>query len=425
MISEPYGAILCFVYMHLPGQPHAVTAGQFRLLHTKQGVVMAHFVYGRRYLANPDAVEIDPIELKLNTAVYETAAGGGVFGALRDAGPDHWGRLVIERYAGRPELGEIDYLLCSPEDRAGALGFGLNKTPPPPLVRYNQTLDLAKLQTMADALEEARPQRTATVSPSLMQVEDLLLLGTSMGGARPKVVVEDQDDLWLVKFNRGDDPWNYARVEHAMLTLGRACGLSTAQGRVISIAGRDALAVRRFDRDKIVEGYARARMLSAFTLLRLSDTLRSRDRWSYLLLAEALRKISDRPEADLAQLFRRMCFNALISNIDDHPRNHAVIAHRSWGLSPAYDLTPSVPVSLERRDLAMTCGAMGRWACKVNLMSQADRFLLGQQDASHILTSMTQQVGSTWRSVARGCGVTPADCDSIAGAFVYPGFHLP
>ena len=198
-----------------------------------------------------------------------------------------------------------------------------------------------------------------------------------MGGARPKAVVEDSDALWLAKFNRRDDRWNSARVEHAMLALARTCGLDVAYSKIEQAGGRDILMVQRFDRQKVEGGYARARMVSALTLLRTEDSHRGRDRWSYVLLAEELRRCSADPRADAEELFRRMTFNALISNSDDHPRNHAILARdRNWRLSPAYDLTPTSPVSLERRDLALTIGDMGRAATAQNLWSQSARFLL-------------------------------------------------
>jgi len=125
-----------------------------------------------------------------------------------------------------------------------------------------------------------------------------------------------------------------------------------------------------------------------------------------------------------AELFRRMCFNALISNIDDHPRNHAVIARAAdWSLSPAYDLTPSVPMSLERRDLAMECGDAGRIANLGNLLSQNARFLLDDDEARRIATSMAAQVRASWYGIARAAGVTERDCARVAPAFVYPGFQ--
>jgi serine/threonine-protein kinase HipA len=177
---------------------------------------------------------------------------------------------VIERHAGKGPLSELAYLLQSPEDRASALGFGLNQIPPAALPRFNRTLDLANLQRIADAIvaDEELPPAAANV-----QVSELILLGTSMGGARPKAVVEDDQGLWLAKFNRTDDRWNSARVEHAMLLLARACGINTAESRVVSVAGRDVLFVKRFDREKTSAGYLRARMVSALTLLRAEDSI--------------------------------------------------------------------------------------------------------------------------------------------------------
>ena len=350
MTSDPC-ASECYVYITLPGRTAPVTAGRYTLSTNRQGVPTGHFVYGKSYMTQREAVPLDPIELKLGSQVYETVAMNGVFGALRDSGPDYWGRRVIERHAGKPQLSELDYLLYSPDDRAGALGFGLNQEPPAPKRKFNQTLDLEKLQAIANAIvkDEELP-----ADATHEQVEGLMLIGTSMGGARPKTVVEDSDGLWIAKFNRPDDKWNNARVEHAMLLLARVCGLNTSESRVTEVAGRDVLLVRRLDREKTPDGYLRARMISALTLLRAEDSHRAREKWSYVLLAEELRRASASPQEDAAELFQHMCFNALISNIDDHPRNHALIAKdQDWRLSPAYDLTPAVPVSIERRDLAM------------------------------------------------------------------------
>lgn len=411
----------CFVYVTLPGQTTPVTAARFELNVDRHGAPLGRFIYGRRYRARADAVPIDPIALKIGDQPYQTAALGGMFGALRDASPDHWGRRVIERHLRRTGLGEIDYLLYSPDDRAGALGFGLNQKPPAPKSRFNRTLDLEELQALADAIVADEPPPDGS---DATQVEKLLQLGTSLGGARPKAVVEDADGLWIAKFNRADDKWNNARVENAMLVLGRECGLVTAESRVIQVAGRDVLLVKRFDREKTKSGYLRARMLSGLTLLRAEDGVQARDRWSYVLLAEELRRISAQPDKDAAELFRRMTFNALISNIDDHPRNHAVIAkEHDWKISPAYDLTPSSPVGIEHRDLAMTCGDAGRFANADNLLTQSARFLLDRARAGAIVDEMEDRVRAVWHEVARREGVTEAHCRLIAGAFAYPGFR--
>lgn len=412
----------CYVYITLPGQTQAVTAGRFELKPDRRDNPLGRFVYGRSYLEHPDAVEIDPVELRLANRVYETAAMKGVFGALRDASPDYWGRRVIERNAGKAQLSELDYLLESPDDRAGALAFGLGQQPPAPRRSFNQTIELAKLQAIADAIikDEPIPQ-----DEDGGQIAELMLVGTSVGGARPKAVVENEDALWIAKFNRSDDRWNSARVEHAMLNLGRACGLVTAESEILTIGGRDVLMVKRFDREKVKDGYLRARMVSALTLLRAEDAPQGRERWSYVLLVEELRRVSAQPKKDAAELFRRMCFNALISNTDDHPRNHAVIARdRNWRLSPAYDLVPAPQISLERRDLALIAGDQGRYANARNLLSQAARFLLTQPEADKIIGDMKVRIQTTWLQVARGAGVTEQDCERIATCFVYPGFDL-
>ncbi len=398
-----------------------VTAGKFVLTKNPRGDALGRFVYGRSYLENPRAVEVDPVELKISPKTYETAQLNGVFGALRDAGPDYWGRRVIEKHTGKTQLGELDYLLESPDDRAGALGYGLNNVPPPPRRQFNKTTDLEKLQALANALAHDE----SPADHEAQQVQDLMLLGTSMGGARPKAVVQDADGLWVAKFNRPDDRWNNTRVEHAMLRLARECGITTAENRIESIGGKDTLLVKRFDREKMAAGYARARMVSGLTILRSDEAPAARQNWSYVILVEELRRIVEDAKRDGRELFRRICFNALISNIDDHPRNHAIIAkEKGWKLSPAYDLTPSVPVSTERRDLALECGDQGRYANAKNILSQHARFLLNSGEAEKIVKDMKAQVKATWYNTVRTSGVTEKDAEAIRGAFVYPGFSL-
>ena len=142
----------CFVYITLPRQTESVTAGRFELTHDRRGTSVGRFVYGKSYLARADAVELDPIDLKLRADTYQNARLDGIFSSLRDASPDFWGRRVIERHSGKTGLSEIDYLLESPDDRAGALSFGLNQKPPAPLRKFNKTLDLERLQHIAEKL---------------------------------------------------------------------------------------------------------------------------------------------------------------------------------------------------------------------------------------------------------------------------------
>ncbi len=421
MISET-SASECFVYITLPGETEFVTAGKFEMTTNRQGIPTGKFVYGRSYLDRDDAVPIDPLALKLSNKTYETTMLKGVFGALRDASPDYWGRRVVEKHVGKTQLGEIDYLLYSPDDRAGALGFGLNREPPAPRRKFNQTMELERLQALAEIIiaDEELPE-----GEEAEHVQNLVDGGTSMGGTRPKAVVEDGKALWIAKFHHPEDKWNDARVEHAMLLLGRECGLQTSDSKVVTIGEHDAILVKRFDRETTKAGYRRGRMLSALTLLRADENYQTRNNWSYVLLAEELRRVSSQPRTDAPELFRRMCFNALIANVDDHPRNHAVVAmNTDWKLSPAYDLTPSTPISIERRDLALECGDMGRYAHAENLLSQCARFLLEPGSAKNQIDTIEEIVKSKWYDVARRAGVTEKDCEKIASAFAYQGFRL-
>ncbi len=408
----------CFVYITLPGETSFTTAGKFVLETNRQSVPTGRFVYGKSYRDNPNAVPIDPIELKLDSTTYETHGLNGLFGALRDSCPDYWGRRVIEKHSKSAQLSELEYLIYSPDDRAGALGFGLNVTPPAPLRAYNRTIDLAKLQQFADAIiaDEDLPQDDSDAQQAYE-----LLGGTSMGGARPKAVVEDNDGLWIAKFNRIDDRWNNARIERSMLLLAKECGIQVATSKRTTIGEGDALLVKRFDREKTDAGYRRGRMLSALTLLRADEN--EHNKWSYIVLAEELRRHSSQPKQDASELYRRMVFNALISNDDDHPRNHAIIAmNKDWKLSPAYDLTPSTPVSTQNRNLALICGDQGRAANAQNLLTQCTRFHVEPAEAAKLIDDMVQVVENRWHAIARAEGVTEQDCGRIRTAFAYEGF---
>lgn len=420
----------CFVYITLPGQVEPVTAGRYQLDTSRQGMPVGQFVYGKSYLSRNDRVEFDPVELKLQVPVFRTTKLRGNFGALRDSSPDSWGRKLIEKRLGNVSPTEIEYLLNSPDDRAGALGFGLNVQPPAPARKFNRTLDLAKLIELADQIVAAEkdPEAPKPAGADAEQAEELLRAGTSMGGARPKATVEDDDALWVAKFTHRDDRWNNPRVEHAMLALARKCGISCAESRMITVGDRDVLLVKRFDRHKTEQGYLRSRMISALTLIGADDApdaADKRQKWSYLLLADEIRRAASGTQAkDLPELFRRVCFNALISNTDDHPRNHAVVAmDTTWSLSPAYDLTPSPMVALERRDLAMVIGDWGRYANRANLLSQCQRFLVAKPEAVRIVDDMIETINASWYATSRQAGVSERDCELIRGAFVYQGFE--
>ena len=408
-----------YVYLQLPGSLETVTAGFFEQ-QERAGVALGVFVYSPAYLERSDAVPLDPFELPLREGRFETVKLSGIFGSLRDASPDAWGRRIIERYLNRTDLSEVEYLLHSPEDRVGALSFGRGKSPPPPAASFNKVLELAKLLEFAKAVE--RDDRVE-LPP---QMKDLIQPGTSLGGARPKNVVETDDGLWVAKFPAREDRWNNARVEASMLALARECRIRVCDFRVVSVVEDDVLLVRRFDRAKIEGGYLRHRFVSGLTVLDAGETIGDRSRWSYLLLADELRRRSHRSAEDLRELFARMTFNALISNTDDHPRNHGLIAPgRDFELAPAYDLTPNPLTSVERRDLALIVGRYNRYANRENLLSDCARFRLSHEEANALIDRMKETVQRRWRPLMRAQGVTEKDCEQLARSFTYEGFEFP
>ena len=417
----------CYVYVVPPGGSEFVSAGRFSQSRDRQGQPVGTFVYGRRYRERADAVELDPVQLRLRQGPFETARLGGFFGALRDALPDHWGRRVIARHGGLGEPSDFDLLLLGPDDRCGAVGFGRGVEPPAPQRRFHRTLDLERIRQAADAILREEPQRAGS---ALEQVEELIgQAGTSMGGARPKATVEADQALWLAKFPAPSDSWNQPRVEHGLLLLARRCGLQVAESRLTRVGDADVLLVKRFDRDWSEAGYRRHRMISALTLLQAEDSATDRAKWSYLLLADELRRVSAQPAADLRELFGRICFNAAVSNIDDHPRNHALLARsRSWQLSPAYDLTPAPLQAETRRDLAMACGLVerspSRWANRRAILAAAGRFLLQPAEAEAIARQIFTTVASSWEASLREASVSPGDCQRLRRAFLYPGLEL-
>jgi serine/threonine-protein kinase HipA len=289
---------------------------------------------------------------------------------------------------------------------------------------FNKVLQLDALLEQAERFASDDDGVQPTPNPAV-QVEELLQPGTSLGGARPKNVVEDDEGLWVAKFPDKADKWNNARVEASMLALARECGIQSASARIENVAGKDVLLVKRFDRVKTSSGYWRHRMVSGLTILGAEDTNADRGKWSYLTLADELRRRSRKPAEDLKELYKRMVFNALISNCDDHPRNHALIAPtRHWELSQAYDLTPQPLSSVEKRDLAMTAGEFNRYANRTNLLSGHAQFKLARAEAAVIINSIQNVVANRWRPVMRHNRVNEADCERLATAFNYPGFEF-
>ena len=401
-----------YVYVQLPGTLTTVPAALLKVEKLPDGTFVGRFRYGDRYLERKDAIAFDPFQLPLGNTVQEFTKLKGIPGAVRAASPDAWGRRVIEHKLQRSprDLDEIDYLLNGPQDGAGNLTFGKTLNPPTARRRYNRTHQLADLIAVAEAIEEGKRVP--------VNILEQLEPGTSMGGARPKATIEDVNCLWLGKFPEKTDRCNLQRVEFATLELAKRCGIAVCNTRAQSVAGHEVLMVERFDREYTEGGYLRFGLASGLTMLDCDENYQDRERWSYPLLADQLRRWSEKPNEDRVELFRRVVFNAAVTNNDDHPRNHAIVrTTRGWRLSPAYDLVPAPMVSLERRDLAMTVGAYGRTACIYNLLSQCERFGLTTEAARKEIENVVATV-RIWRDQFRACGVSAKDVDYMAQAFL-------
>lgn len=409
----------CYAFIQLPGTFEWVPCGVLTVSEIGQNAYRGIFRYGRTYLDRKDAPSLDPYNLQLTGRPQEFTKLKGIPGALRDASPDAWGRRVILAKLGLPEsdVSEIDYLLNGPDDGAGNLRFGRTPQLPASPRPFNRTHQLEALTQAAEELEE-----TGRLPHEVLEQ---LEPGTSMGGARPKVSIEDGNRIWLTKLPEKNDKMNMQRIEYATLELARDAGLDVCGTRMEKAGRRDALMLERFDRkwNPDAKAYARFGMVSGLTVLDAEDGYLGRERWSYLLLADELRRWSSQPDKDRLELFRRMVFNAMVTNNDDHPRNHALLqVDGTWRLSPAYDIVPVPATSRERRDLALQVGAFGRAASIYNLLSQPDVFGLSMNAARAEIDRMRQKV-ATWQAIFRKHGVTAADIEKIAPAMLPESFE--
>ena len=404
----------CYAFIQLPGTFEWTVCGVLTVSEVGPSAYRGVFQYGRSYLARQNAPSLDPYNLPLSDRPQQFTKLKGIPGALRDASPDAWGRRVIQAKLSLPEadISEIDYLLNGPDDGAGNLRFGRSPKPPTAVRPFNRT---HQLQALTDAAQELEASGKLP-----HEILEQLEPGTSMGGARPKVTVEDDQHIWLTKLPEKNDKLNMQRIEYATLELARSVGLDVCSTRIEKLGNRDALMLERFDRqwNPEAKAYVRFGLVSGLTVLDAEDTYLGRDRWSYLLLADELRRWSSRPEQDRLELFRRMVFNAMVTNNDDHPRNHALLqVDGRWRLSPAYDIVPLPATSKERRDLALQVGTFGRAASIYNLLSVPAVFGLSLAGARAEIARMRREV-SRWREVFKRHGVSDADIEAIAPAIL-------
>lgn len=399
----------CFVYIQLPNSHETVTIGRLEWQSKGANTELGRFVYGRKYLSNESAFPLDPFQLPLEERTFDETKNDGLHGPLRDASPDAWGRYVIQKNTPKEEHDQIGYLLNSAGDRIGALSFGLGKVPPAPIRSFNKTVDLGALIKAAHKLEEGEP---------LEEVEKKLLMnGPSAGGARPKTTVEHENALWIAKFPAASDKQNFSRIEYATMKLAEHCGLNVPEVRLTQVGDQDVFLIKRFDRsfDPSAKNYFRTHFVSGLTVMNQDE--KAYDSWSYLDLADQMRRWAEgKPSKDLEELYRRLVFNGLVSNTDDHARNHGFLkAGKGFRLSPVYDLVPK-PETGSIRYLAMQVGARGREFTMENAVSRSDAFDLTKQAAEDIFKELKSKIGK-WRPFYAGHGVATTDLDYLDGAF--------
>jgi serine/threonine-protein kinase HipA len=398
------------VYVDLEGTAHLTGRLWTR---NRKGKESASFEYDAGWLKNPARFALEPA-LTLGPGPQHTMSGRCIFGAIGDSAPDRWGRVLIQRDERRKAreakraprtMLEADYLLGVGDiARQGALRFKETEAGPflaagvqiPPLIQLGALLNAA-LRVSADGGTD----------------EDLRLIlapGSSLGGARPKASVVDKDGhLVVAKFPQHGDLVPATLWEATALRLASKAGISTPDWRVETVAERDALLLRRFDRN----GSTRIPFLSAMSLLNATDN----EQHSYLEIADAIRQYGAMAEADCAQIWRRMVFNILISNSDDHLRNHGFLYDSSggWRLSPAYDLNP-VPEDVKPRILSTAIDETDGTASLDLAFDVAEHFGL-KQDAAKQIASEVGQAVNQWREAASAEGLKEAEIDRMASAF--------
>ena len=389
-----------YVWVWLPDGTQPVVAG----LLSRQGQQLV-FNYGRSYLARSDAIALYAPELPLQSGSIPLIAGLSMPSCLRDASPDAWGRRVlINRKLGvngadasEIELGELTYLLESGSDRIGALDFQMSATQYVP--RQTKQPSLEELQTAAEKVEKGVP-----LSPELDQA---LLHGTSLGGARPKVMLDDGQRKYIAKFSANNDLYSVVKAEFIAMRLARKAGLNVASVALRTAMGKDVLVIERFDRVAEGDQWRRRAMVSALTLFELDEMMAAYA--SYEKLAEIIRHRFSEPKATLRELFSRIVFNILSGNTDDHARNHAAFWNgKQLSLTPAYDICPQSR-SGQQASQAMLIHGGDRSSHLSTCIAAAASFLLAREEAIAIINHQVNVIEHEWQAICDEARLSEVD----------------
>jgi serine/threonine-protein kinase HipA len=390
-----------FVWIWLPEATRPVVAG--RLARARDGRLT--FNYGRSYLARSDAIAIYDPELPLRAGAIETHNKMLLPSSIRDGSPDAWGRrVIINRVTGlkgdeaaQTDLDELTYLLESGSDRIGMLDFQRSPTDYVPRQRKNATL--AELMVSAERVEQG-----VQLTPEL---DEALQHGSSLGGARPKALVDDGDKKYIAKFSATNDLYNVVKAEFVAMRLAERVGLAVAPVKLAHALGKDVLLIERFDRAANKGSWLRRGIVSALTLFDLDET---EARYaSYGELATIIRHCFDDPVETLTELFARIVFNILCGNTDDHARNHAAFWNgKSLRLTPAYDLCPQGRTGGEATQAMLILG--NRRMSQLSLcLEAAPVFLLDDVRARTIIAQQIAHIKADWPAVCDEAGLGEAE----------------
>lgn len=399
------------VHIDLEGRTRPIGLARSNKVRGTETVI---FEYAAEWLADADRFSIEPA-LVLTRGAFAPSAGQHVFGSIGDSAPDTWGRRLMQR-AERSQadkegravrtLAESDYLLgVADETRLGALRFrwfGDGVFQAPIRAGVPALIDLDRLLQVTERI--LRDEETD---------EDLQLIfapGSSLGGARPKASVIDQHGhLSIAKFPKETDEYSMETWEEIALRLAERAGITTPHHELLQVAGKAVLLSRRFDR----VGTMRIPFLSAMAMTGSKDG----ERGSYPEIIDALTQYGAQAKTDAHALYRRVAFSVLISNVDDHLRNHGFLwlGKTGWSLSPAYDLNP-VPTDLKARVLTTNID-LDEGTCSIDLLEEAaEYFGLGLAAAREIIKEVAV-VTATWRTTARETGAKASEITRMASAF--------
>jgi serine/threonine-protein kinase HipA len=406
-----------YVTIQLPGEQQPVPAGLLTLVEEGRRTLLSRYTYGRGYLRRPNALAVDPVSLPLGAGAERTdllpVGGLELFGALRDATPDLWGRRVIEnRLRADPDsLPESVFLDRAGPHRAGALGIQKTLEAGPAAGDLPDLMELEHLLEAADRVEAGLPV------PAHLE---LFFAGApSLGGARPKALLASDGHQWIAKFPSRNDPFDVPAIERATLELARQAGLAVPPTRLETLPdGRNVMLIQRFDRGAQAEAFAKRHMVSALTALGVHEQDSASMR--YADIARAIEQLGSRGQiqADRTELFRRMVFNILVSNDDDHLRNHAFLydaGTQGWRLSPLYDVVPR-PSASQERYLHLGVGPQGRTSTLGNALDGCEQFGLAPAEAAVLIDGMVRVVRE-WKGSFEALAVPGLQIDRISSAF--------